>query len=273
MAIALLVVGALLVGISKTSIGGLSVLSVMAFALAMPTKESTGAVLLVYLAGDVVATVRYRRNVSWRMLGELVPWVVPGLVLGAGFLTVVDAVTLRRWIGAIVAVAALVQVAMWWSARRPGASQPESLPPEMQQQVAHFVGSRSISAGTHAGWHRWRTMGAVALAGLAAGFTTMAANAGGAVMSLYLLAKKVDKLTFVGTAAWFFFAVNLAKLPFSIGVGAITASVAWTVAPLVPVVWIGCAIGIQVLKVIPQRAFNALALASAVVASVALLVS
>lgn len=226
--------GAFIVGVAKTSVGGLSVLSVLAFALAMPTKESTGAVLLVYLAGDLVATVRYRASVNWRMLGELVPWVLPGLALGAWFLVVVDGQALRRGIGVILAVSVVLHLAL----NRPRRAQPDA----PRSRIGRWLGT--------------------AAAGLAAGFTTMAANAGGPVMTLYLLAKQVDKHVFVGTAAWFFFTINLSKLPFSIAVGAINADIAWSAVALAPVVWLGCLVGIRLLRIIPQRVFNGLALAS-----------
>jgi uncharacterized protein len=45
----------------------------------------------------------------------------------------------------------------------------------------------------------------------------MVANAGGAVMALYLLSARLTVLGFLGTTAWFFLVVNLGKLPFSIG--------------------------------------------------------
>ena len=47
----------------------------------------------------------------------------------------------------------------------------------------------------------------------------MTANAAGAVMTLYLSASGIDKRRFVGTNAWFFLIVNLAKVPFSIALG------------------------------------------------------
>ena len=47
----------------------------------------------------------------------------------------------------------------------------------------------------------------------------MTANAAGPVMTLYLSAAGIDKRRFVGTSAWFFLIVNLAKVPFSIGLG------------------------------------------------------
>ena len=51
--------------------------------------------------------------------------------------------------------------------------------------------------------------------GFVAGVTTMMANAAGPVMVVYLLAMRLPKLAFVGTSAWFFFAVNWLKVPFS----------------------------------------------------------
>src|SRR5699024_1639264 len=58
--------------------------------------------------------------------------------------------------------------------------------------------------------------------GSAGGFTSMVANAGGPVMSMYFLVMRLGARTFLGTAAWFFAATNLMKLPFSVGLGLIT---------------------------------------------------
>ena len=49
--------------------------------------------------------------------------------------------------------------------------------------------------------------------GASAGFATTVANAAGPVMNLYLLARRLPKHDFVATGAWFFFVVNLMKLP------------------------------------------------------------
>jgi hypothetical protein len=78
---------------------------------------------------------------------------------------------------------------------------------------------------------RPRAMAAVAshpLLGLAAGWatgvTTMLPNAAGAIAAFYFLARKMDKITFVGTAAWFFLIVNFTKVPLSAQLGLITTS-------------------------------------------------
>jgi uncharacterized membrane protein YfcA len=79
---AALAFGAALVGFAKTAIGGVGSIAVAIFALVLPARESTGAVLALLLVGDVVAVVLYRRHADWGLLLRLLPSVLPGLVLG-----------------------------------------------------------------------------------------------------------------------------------------------------------------------------------------------
>src|SRR6187549_1801306 len=57
--------------------------------------------------------------------------------------------------------------------------------------------------------------------GILAGVATMLANAAGPVFAIYLIAVGLPKMEFVGTSAWFFFIINLFKVPFSIALGLI----------------------------------------------------
>ncbi len=61
---------ALIIGVAKTSFGGLGAVSVAMLAFVMPTKESTAAVLLLLITGDIVAVLRYRGNADWKLLKE-----------------------------------------------------------------------------------------------------------------------------------------------------------------------------------------------------------
>ena len=238
-------VAALIVGISKTSFGGLGSLAVALFALAMPTKESTAAALILLITGDVVAVLRYRKAADWRLLRALLPAVIPGLLLGAWFLSLVDDLVLKRSIGWLLLAFVLIQLG-WQllAARRPS--------PEAADGVPH----RALSIG----------------AGVAAGFTTMAANAAGPVMALYLQLAKVEKLRFLGTGAWYFFIINLTKVPLSASLGLFTPSVLTTAAAHIPVEVVGTFIGMLIIGRIPQRAFDIITLLASVVAAGALLV-
>ena len=77
-----LVLCALLVGFAKTAIGGVAMISVVLAAMVLPTKDSTGVLLVLLLVGDLVAVWVYRKNVDWRLIGRLVIPVLVGIGLG-----------------------------------------------------------------------------------------------------------------------------------------------------------------------------------------------
>jgi hypothetical protein len=115
-------------------------------------------------------------------------------------------------------------------------------------------------------------LGAAVAVGLLAGFTTMTANAAGPVMTLYLLLLGLDKNKLVGTAAWFFFVVNLFKVPFSANLGLVTArSLSLNLVLLPAIVAGGCA-GYALVKRMPQRFFEVLMQVLAAAGAVYLLV-
>lgn len=242
MAWLLLASAALLVGFAKTAIGGLASVSVAIFATVMPTRESTAALLILLLVGDVIAVTHYRRDCDWRLLRHLVPAVVPGLLVGTLVLARVDDATLRRVIGAILLSLLVLQI------------------------FVHARQSRRTTPPTE--WSRPAAAGV----GLCAGFTTMVANAGGPVMTLYLVAQGIDKRRFLGTVSWFFFVVNLCKLPFSAGLGLITASTLATMAVLVPCVFLGAALGVVTARRLGQRTFELAVLGASGLSAVPLLV-
>jgi uncharacterized membrane protein YfcA len=225
---ALLALAAVLVGFSKTGINGTSSLSILLFATVLPAKESTGALLPVLILADLFAIRFYSRHVEWRVLGRLAPWVVVGTVIGAVALWFADDAIMRVLIGSILLAMLALQV---WNRLRPKPDDPK--PPTGLMR-------RSAAAG----------------AGVAAGATTMMANAAGPVMVLYLMLSGFSKLKFLGTMAWFFFAVNLFKVPFSVGLGLITWNTLLMALILIPPVAVGALTGRAVVHRIDQRQFE-----------------
>src|SRR4051794_15440021 len=239
-AMLLLGAAALLVGFAKPATGGAGSLPVAIFAVALPPRESTAAILLLLLIGDVVAVWHYRRDADLGLLKRLIPAVLPGLALGALFLAWVDDTTLRRAIGGLLLVLAALQLVLTW--RSP--------------DTARVGSSRAAALGT----------------GAAAGFATMTANAAGPVMTLYLVAQGVEKLRFLGTGALFFFGVNLCKLPFSIGLGLFGSQTLWRTLALLPFVLIGTWVGLHAARRLSQIRFDQAVLSATVVSALALLV-
>ncbi|GAA6526067.1 sulfite exporter TauE/SafE family protein [Intrasporangium sp. DVR] len=234
----LLGTAALIIGFSKTAVGGLASIAIAIFAAVLPTRESTAAILLLLIVGDVVAVWHYRGDADLDLLRRLIPAVVPGLVLGAVFLAWVDNTTLRRSIGVLLLAMALLQLFLVW---------------------------RSPDTSTVAESHP------LALAtGIASGFVTMTANSAGAVMTLYLVAQGVEKRRFLGTGALFFFGVNLCKVPFSAGLGLVGAETLWRTALLAPLVLVGTWVGLHAARRLSQARFDQAVLAATVVSALVL---
>lgn len=246
-----LITAAVLVGFAKTALGGVGLISVALFASVLPARQSTAALVLLLLVGDVVAVLVYRRHADWPALLRLVPSVLVGVVVGVAFLAVAGDGAVRRTIGVVL----LALVAVHLLQRRRLRS-PE---PELGRR------RRSGSAPSPP-----RAVPAALFGGLG-GFTTMVANAGGPVMSLYLLAARVDKLVFLGTSAWFFLVVNAVKVPFSVALGLIDRPTLLLDAALAPGVLVGAALGLKVVERIPQARFEQVVLALTVLAATNLL--
>jgi uncharacterized protein len=236
-------VAALLVGFSKTAISGANTVSLAVFAAVLPARLSTGVLLPILITGDVLAVLTYRRHAHWPTLWRVFPAVAAGVVAGTVFLVWADDAVVRRSIGAILLLMAGVTV---WRRRAGDAAVPG----------ATATRADRVKAGSY---------------GVLGGFTTMVANAGGPVMSLYLLSAGFRKLSFLGTSAWFFLIVNVAKVPFSAGLGLIGGHSLLLDASLVPFVIPGAFIGKACVARINQRVFEYLVLAATVVGGVDLL--
>jgi len=116
------------------------------------------------------------------------------------------------------------------------------------------------------------TRPAVWAIGLSAGAATMLANAAGPIIALYCLAVGLPKFEVVGTLAWFFFIINVFKLPFSAGLGLIRSSTLMLNVVLVPAVMVGVFSGRWIVHRLPQRVFELLMLIFAVIAALRLII-
>ncbi|MBV2355278.1 sulfite exporter TauE/SafE family protein [Streptomyces sp. J2-1] len=243
---AALAAAALVVGFSKTAVSGANTVSLAVFAAVLPARASTGILLPILILGDVLAVRAYRRHAHWPTLWRLFPAVALGVVGGTLFLFWADDGLVRISIGAILLVMAGVTV--WRRRRAEAADEPDAV-------------------ATRAGRVKARSYGVLG------GFTTMVANAGGPVMSMYLLSAGFRKLGFLGTSAFFFLIVNVSKVPFSVGLGLIDGRSLLLDAALAVFVVPGALIGTWAVGRIDQRLFERLVIAATVVGAVELLLS
>jgi len=241
----LALLGAFFVGVSKTGIAGLGMLFVVLFAQIMPAKQATGIVLPLLCFGDIVAVLAYRQHANWPHLWRLFPWTAAGVVLGYFAMERIDDTQARLLIGGIV----LVLVALHLVQKRRSTSAQALVDAEALYSAPPWFAP---------------TLGVLA------GFTTLMANAAGPLMAVYLLAMRLPKMEYVGTAAVFFLVINLFKVPFMVNLGLISPASFTLNLKLAPVVLAGALLGRKILGRINQRWFENLALGLAVLAGVKL---
>lgn len=215
---------AVCIGLSKTGFGGVGMVAVILMAQILPAKESTGAVLPMLIVADLFAVRAFRQFTLWSHLAGLLPSALVGIVSGWLLMPHLSEGVFRPLIGWMVLFLLGLTVA---------------------QKVS---GRLSASAAAHPSI-AWPM-------GWLAGVTTMLANAAGAVMTIYLLACRLPKYEFVGTAAWFFFIVNVVKVPFSASLGLINPGSLLLNLLLLPGIVAGVAAGRFFLGRINQGAFE-----------------
>ena len=263
--LSLLALAATLVGLSKTALPGAGTITVAVFAAVLPARQSTGALLVLLILGDLFAVRTYHAHADWAALRRLVPAVLAGVVVGTFFLATADDGTVRHVIG--VTLLALVAVTL---VRRAAATKDRNgARTNATGGAAAADAAGRADRATERGWRHQLETGSF---GILAGFTTMVANAGGPVMSMYFLAARFPINRFLGTAAWFFFVVNVAKTPFSVSLGLISLESLRLDLLLAPAVIVGALVGRRLARQMNQRLFDRLVLALTIVSATYLLV-
>lgn len=237
----LAILGAAGLGVGKAGLSGMSLLHVLIFAFLFGARDSTGIVLPMLLAGDVCAVTAYHQHARWDYVRRMLPPACVGVVAGAILMRGLDDAAFKPTIGWIILVLSVLQVA--------------------RMQRPDWFGNMPHTRG-----FAWAI-------GLAAGATTMLANAAGPVFAIYCLAVMMPKFELVGTTAWFFFIINLFKVPFSYGLGLIHGQTLLFNLVLVPAIVAGVLGGRSIIARLPQQLFDRLLLAFAAIAALRMIVS
>jgi uncharacterized membrane protein YfcA len=169
-----------LLGISKSGIKGLGIVLVIILAFVFGEKASTGILLPMLIAADIMAVVYYNRHANWTYIKKLMPWMVLGVLVGVWIGNYISEVLFKNTMAIIIIVSVLI---MFYTERQKSAKIP----------------THPLFATT---------------AGFFSGFSTMIGNLAGPITNVYFLAMRLPKNEFIGTAAWLFFIINVFKLPF-----------------------------------------------------------
>jgi len=235
----LLFICALLIGMSKTGIQGITLLAIPLMAINFGAKPSTGLILPMLCFSDIIAVLYYRRTAEWKYIWKLLPSAVAGFFLAIAVDKMIPADEFRR----LMAICIFIGIAVMFWTERTGKN------------------SKMFSAWWYA-----------PLFGLMGGFTTMIGNAAGPVMAVYLLSMRLPKYSFVGTSAWFFLVVNYLKIPLQVFVWEnISATTLLLNTITIPFMIIGAVMGIYFVKKVPEKSYRIFIIAVTILSTVMLL--
>jgi len=229
------------IGMSKAGFVGIGVIPVVLMAHLLPAKASTGVILPMLMIGDTISVILFHRHAIWRHVLSLLPAAVVGVVCGAWLMSRIPFSVFGHVLGGLILLIAGLML------------------------LTRFFGNQMARIAQYPG---------VAFAsGWLAGVATMLANISGPLMTVYLLACKLPKMQLVGTLSWFFFILNMSKLPFSSGMGFVNRESLCLNLLLAPFVLFGAWLGRRLLSAFSQSAFERMLLLLTVAGGVQLLIT
>ena len=216
----------LLIGMSKTGITGVGLMVVPLLANAFGGRPSVGLLLPILILADIFAVSWYNRHAQWKHILRLVPWAFAGIIAATFVGKNISDQTFNRLLATLVIGG--IGVLIWQDIRAGKIKIPTS---------------------------RWFAGGM----GLLGGFSTMIGNAAGPVMALYLLSMRLPKNSYIGTGAWFFFIVNLSKVPLHVwSWKTITINSFVLDLLMIPTIAAGAFFGIWLVRLLPEKFYRIL---------------
>ena len=235
-----LIISAFLVGFSKTGISGFMMPVIPVIASVFGGKESTGVILPLLLMGDVFALYYYNRHAKWHDIKKLLPWTILGLIFGV----IVGNYINDKQFKMIISISVILC-------------------------LATLIYTEKKGENLKIPKNKWF----YALAGIITGFTSMIGNAAGPIFSIYLLTMNFKKNDFMGTTAWFFFLINLTKVPLQILFWHnISFKTILLTIGMVPAIAIGALLGMLMIKKINEKVFRYIIMGMTAIAAIRLLI-
>ncbi|XDZ66324.1 sulfite exporter TauE/SafE family protein [Alphaproteobacteria bacterium LSUCC0684] len=226
----------LLMAIAKSGFGGaVASLSAPLMLTVLPPRETLALLLPLYLLTDIWTIWIWRGYCYWRLLFWMVLFAIIGQMLGYLLISFIDDAMLKMLIGL---VALITGTRYWVRWKYPLVT----AHPFREKRV---VRSRLVSrAGI------WCSL---------SGFSSFISLTGGIPMQVFLLPMRLHRYLVVGTSAWYFLTINIAKLPFFFDLGLFTPATIILSTLLIPVIPVGVLLGKWLNQRINDRLFYHLA--------------
>lgn len=215
------VIAVIITGISKGGFGGLALLAVPLMALTISPIQAAGIMLPILIVMDWVSVWSYRKHWDKKLLILMLPGAILGILAAWKFAAYVDDQFVRICVGLIAVLFPIYAI----------------LKPKGREDI--IVDNKPLGL----------------ISGIAAGFTSFIAHAGGPPFQAYAIPQGLEKRIYAGTAVMFFFVVNFVKLlPYAM-LGQFDKTNLTTSLILIPLAPIGVLIGVWLIKRIDQDVF------------------
>ena len=180
-----------ILGLAKGGFTGLGALGLPLFALGVPPLKAAAILLPVLIVQDIVSIAVFRRSWDPRTLFIMLPGAAVGVVLGWWYAASVSTELILAAVGGIAVAFGIYRL---WIERRP-------------------------SVFETGAWPAWTGP----LFGMASGFTSQIAHAGGPPFQVWVMPRRLPRDVFVGTTAIFFGVLNWMKVPAFFALGQFTS--------------------------------------------------
>lgn len=222
--------GALTFGLSKSAVAGFGVIGVIIFAIILPGKQLTAAIVPLALIADASAGLIYRKHANWKSILTMLPFTILGLVVGWLILDKIDDWTARKLIGIIIL--SLCSFHFWRNRQKP--STPTERP---VANVSYLYGLCFLF-----------------------GLTSSLSNAGGPLLLLSLLTMNLSKLELLGTQSCFCLITNGTRIPLLLKSGLMNHQTLHLSLVLTAATITGFAIGWKTAQRLNQKSFENISL-------------
>lgn len=231
---------ALIIGMSKAGLSGFGLIAVPVMALIFGAKASTGVVLPMLIAADIMAVIYYRRHAVWKYILLILPWVALGIITALITGKLINDNQFRILLLSVVWIMLILMV----------------LNDLRKKDKTKIPDNRYFSS----------------FLGFTGGFATMIGNAAGPVFTFYFLSKRLSKNEFIGTSAWLYMIMNVGKLPLQVIVWkniTLTSLIPGLIS--IPFIALGIFIGIRIVKLFSENVYRYFVIITTIATSLLLL--
>jgi uncharacterized membrane protein YfcA len=229
-----------LIGLAKGGFSGLGALGTPLMALGMDDPVRAAAILLpILIAQDVVGVAAFRKSWDGSVLIAMLPGAIVGIVLGYLLAARVSSEAVMAVLGAVTILFGLYRL---WIER----------------------GGRIAASSDSPAW-------VGSLFGIATGFTSQIAHAGGPPFQMWVMPKRLPRDVFVGTAAIFFAIINWIKVPAFVALGEFNRPNLIASAVMLPIAVLASLAGVKLVRRISMERFYTIIYVLMVIAGAKLL--